>query len=139
VGPIYQAGTLSGNPVAMAAGLAMLDLIREPGFHERLSSKTQALTDGLLAVAREAGVPFSVNRAGGMFGLFFSAEKIGTFTQAMACDRQAFNRFFHATLERGVFFAPSTFEAGFMSTSHGDDVIAETLDAARAGFAAAAA
>ena len=139
VGPIYQAGTLSGNPVAMAAGLAMLDLIREPGFHERLSSKTQALTDGLLAVAREAGVPFSVNRAGGMFGLFFSAEKIGTFTQAMACDRQAFNRFFHATLERGVFFAPSTFEAGFMSTSHGDEVIAETLDAARAGFAAAAA
>ncbi|HJR12821.1 MAG TPA: glutamate-1-semialdehyde 2,1-aminomutase [Rhodanobacteraceae bacterium] len=134
VGPIYQAGTLSGNPVAMAAGLAMLDLIREPGFHERLSLKTQALTDGLLAAAREAGVPFSVNRAGGMFGLFFSAEKTGTFAQAMACDRQAFNCFFHATLERGVFFAPSTFEAGFMSTSHGDDVIAETLDAARAAF-----
>ena len=138
-GPIYQAGTLSGNPVAMAAGLAMLDLVREPGFHERLSLKTQALTDGLLAGAREAGVPFSVNRAGGMFGIFFSTEKVETFAQAMACDREAFNRFFHAMLDRGVYFAPSAFEAGFMSMAHGDDVIAETLDAARAGFAAAAA
>jgi glutamate-1-semialdehyde 2,1-aminomutase len=137
-GPIYQAGTLSGNPVAMAAGLAMLDLVREPGFHERLSLKTQALVDGLLAAAREADVPFSANRAGGMFGIFFSAEKVETFAQAMACDRAAFNRFFHAMLERGVYFAPSAFEAGFMSAAHGDDVIAETLDAARAGFAAAA-
>jgi len=136
-GPIYQAGTLSGNPVAMAAGLAMLDLVREPGFHERLSLQTQALTDGLLTAAREAGVPFSANRVGGMFGLFFSGEKVETFAQAMACDREAFNRFFHAMLERGVYFAPSQFEAGFMSTTHDDDVIAETLEVARAGFAAA--
>jgi glutamate-1-semialdehyde 2,1-aminomutase len=137
-GPIYQAGTLSGNPVAMAAGLAMLDLVREPGFHERLSLKTQALADGLLAAAREAGVPFSTNRVGGMFGLFFSAQPVTGFAQAMACDREAFNRFFHAMLERGVYFAPSAFEAGFMSMAHDDDVIAQTLDAARAAFAAAA-
>ncbi|MBU6476751.1 MAG: glutamate-1-semialdehyde 2,1-aminomutase [Xanthomonadaceae bacterium] len=136
-GPIYQAGTLSGNPVAMAAGLAMLDLVREPGFHEHLSLKTQALTDGLIAAAREAGVPFSANRVGGMFGLFFSDAKIETFAQAMACDREAFNRFFHAMLERGVYFAPSPFEAGFMSMAHDDDVIANTLEAARAAFVAA--
>lgn len=137
-GPIYQAGTLSGNPVAMAAGLAMLDLVREPGFHERLSLKTQALCEGLIVAAREAGVPFSANRVGGMFGLFFSAEKIETFAQAMACDREAFNRFFHAMLERCVYFAPSAFEAGFMSMAHGDDAIAETLEAARAAFTSAA-
>lgn len=135
-GPIYQAGTLSGNPVAMAAGMAMLDLVREPGFHERLSLKTQALCDGLLACARDAGVPFSANRVGGMFGLFFSREKVETFAQATACDREAFNRFFHAMVERGVYFAPSAFEAAFMSTAHDDRVIAETLDAARAAFAA---
>ncbi|TAN06932.1 MAG: glutamate-1-semialdehyde-2,1-aminomutase [Rhodanobacteraceae bacterium] len=137
-GPIYQAGTLSGNPVAMAAGLAMLDLVREPGFHERLSLKTQALCDGLIAAAREAGVPFSANRVGGMFGIFFNAEPVRTFVQAMACDKAAFGRFFHAMLDAGVYFAPSTFEAGFMSTAHGDAVIAETLEAARTGFAAAA-
>jgi glutamate-1-semialdehyde 2,1-aminomutase len=137
-GPIYQAGTLSGNPVAMAAGLAMLDLVREPGFHERLSLKTQALCDGLIACARDAGVPFSANRVGGMFGLFFNAEKVTTFTQAMACDKAAFGRFFHAMLDAGVYFAPSTFEAGFMSNAHGDDVIAATLDAAHGAFKAAA-
>lgn len=137
-GPIYQAGTLSGNPVAMAAGLAMLELVREPGFHERLSLKTQALTDGLTKAAQAVGVPFSTNRVGGMFGLFFSAERVETFTQAMACDRDAFNRFFHAMLERGVYLAPSAFEAGFMSMAHDDEVIAATLEAARAGFAAAA-
>jgi len=137
-GPIYQAGTLSGNPVAMAAGLAMLDLVREPGFHERLSLKTRMLTEGLIAAAQEAGVPFSANRVGGMFGLFFSSEKVETFAQAVACDRETFNRFFHAMLERGVYFAPSAFEAGFMSSAHGDDVIDATLDAARNGFTAAA-
>jgi len=138
VGRIYQAGTLSGNPVAMAAGLAMLDLVREPGFHERLSLKTRMLTEGLIAAAQEAGVPFSANRVGGMFGVFFSSEKVETFAQAMACDREAFNRFFHAMLERGVYFAPSAFEAGFMSSAHGDDVIDATLDVARKGFTAAA-
>ncbi|MGH8111967.1 MAG: glutamate-1-semialdehyde 2,1-aminomutase [Rhodanobacteraceae bacterium] len=137
VGPIYQAGTLSGNPVAMAAGLAMLDLVREPGFHERLALRTQSLMDGLLAAAHEAGVAFSANRVGGMFGLFFSAGPVTSFASAKACDKQAFGRFFHAMLERGVYFAPSTFEAGFMSDAHGDAVIAATLEAARAGFQAA--
>ncbi|HEX7369199.1 MAG TPA: glutamate-1-semialdehyde 2,1-aminomutase [Rhodanobacteraceae bacterium] len=135
-GPIYQAGTLSGNPVAMAAGLAMLDLVREPGFHARLSLKTQTLTDGLTMLAHETGVPFSANRVGGMFGLFFSGGAVETFEQATACDKHAFQRFFHAMLERGVYFAPSPFEAGFMSSTHNDDVIARTLEAARAGFTA---
>jgi glutamate-1-semialdehyde 2,1-aminomutase len=137
-GPIYQAGTLSGNPVAMAAGLAMLELIREPGFHEELARRTRLLTDGLLACAIEADVPFSVNRVGAMFGLFFSAEKIETFAQACACDTTAFNRFFHAMLERGVFLAPSAFEAGFVSSAHGETVIAATLEAARGAFQAIA-
>ena len=133
-GGVYQAGTLSGNPVAMAAGLAMLELIREPGFHDELARRTRLLTDGLLACAIEAGVPFSVNRVGAMFGLFFSAEQVETFAQACACDTAAFNRFFHAMLERGVFLAPSAFEAGFVSSAHGEDVIAATLEAARGAF-----
>jgi len=133
-GPIYQAGTLSGNPIAMAAGLAMLEVIQTPGFHAELERKTNLLADGLLAVARDAGVPFSVNRVCGMFGLFFSAEKVETFAQAMACDVTRFNRFFHAMLERGVYLAPSAFEAGFMSTAHSEDDIAATLEAARAAF-----
>jgi glutamate-1-semialdehyde 2,1-aminomutase len=133
-GPIYQAGTLSGNPVAMAAGLAMLEVIQAPGFHADLERKTQLLTDGLLAVATEAGVPFSVNRVGGMFGLFFSAEKVETYAQATACDVAAFNRFFHAMLERGVYLAPSAFEAGFMSSAHCEQDIADTLQAAREAF-----
>ena len=136
-GPIYQAGTLSGNPVAMAAGLAMLELLREPGFHEKLALKTQRLTDGLVAAAREAGVAFSANRVGGMFGLFFNTGKVETFAQATTCDQAAFRRFFHAMLERGVYLAPSPFEAGFMSAAHDDGVIGATLEAARAAFAAA--
>ncbi|MGH8214244.1 MAG: glutamate-1-semialdehyde 2,1-aminomutase [Rhodanobacteraceae bacterium] len=137
-GPVYQAGTLSGNPVAMAAGLAMLDLVREPGFHNGLAHRTQVLTDGLTACAREAGVPFSTNCVGGMFGLFFSAGPVETFLQATSCDTAAFRRFFHVMLERGVYFAPSPFEAGFMSAAHGDGDIADTLDAARVAFAEAA-
>jgi glutamate-1-semialdehyde 2,1-aminomutase len=137
VGPIYQAGTLSGNPVAMAAGLAMLDLVSEPGFHDQLARKTRMLTDGMLAAARAAGVPFAVNQVGGMFGLFFSDGPVESFATATACDQDAFRRFFHAMLERGVYLAPSPFEAGFMSMAHGDDVITATLEAARAGFAAA--
>jgi len=133
-GPIYQAGTLSGNPVAMAAGLAMLDLIQAPGFYDALEAKTHALCDGLEAAARDAGVAFSTQRVGGMFGLFFSAETVDTFAQAMACDTAAFNRFFHAMRERGVYLAPSAFEAGFMSIAHTDDVIIDTIDAARAAF-----
>ncbi len=134
-GPIYQAGTLSGNPVAMAAGLAVLDLIQAPGFHEDLEKRTHALCDGLEAAAREAGVAFTTQRVGGMFGMFFSDEIVDTYAQAMACDSAAFNRFFHAMLERGVFLAPSAFEAGFISSAHDDGVIAQTLDAARAAFA----
>ncbi|HEX2596261.1 MAG TPA: glutamate-1-semialdehyde 2,1-aminomutase [Luteimonas sp.] len=133
-GPIYQAGTLSGNPVAMAAGLAMLDLIQAPGFHHDLEQRTHALCDGLEAAAREAGVPFTTNRVGGMFGLFFSATPVDTYAQAVACDTAAFNRFFHAMLERGVYLAPSAFEAGFLSSAHGEAEIAHTLDAARDAF-----
>ena len=138
LGPVYQAGTLSGNPIAMEAGLAMLEVIQAPGFYAELERKTILLTDGLVAVAREAGVPFSVNRVCGMFGLFFSAEKVETFAQATACDVAAFNRFFHAMLDRGVYLAPSAFEAGFISTAHSEQDIADTLDAARAAFKAAA-
>lgn len=134
-GPIYQAGTLSGNPVAMAAGLAMLELIAEPGFYPALEAKTHALCDGLEAAAREAGVPFSTQRVGGMFGLFFNAEKVDTYAGAVASDSGAFNRFFHAMLERGVYLAPSAFEAGFVSSAHDDAVIASTLTAAREAFA----
>jgi glutamate-1-semialdehyde 2,1-aminomutase len=135
-GPIYQAGTLSGNPVAMAAGLAMLELIQAPGFYAELERRTNALCDGLEAAARDAGVPFTTNRVGGMFGLFFSAKPVDTYAQAVACDTAAFNRFFHAMLERGVYLAPSAFEAGFVSSAHDDAVIAATIDAARAAFAA---
>jgi len=134
-GPIYQAGTLSGNPVAMAAGLKMLELIQAPGFHDALEAKTHALCDGLEAAARDANIPFTTTRVGGMFGLFFSAEHVDTYAQAIACDTAAFNRFFHAMLERGVYLAPSAFEAGFMSSAHGDAEIAATIAAARAAFA----
>lgn len=134
-GPVYQAGTLSGNPVAMAAGLAMLELVQAPGFHDALEARTHALCDGLEAAARDAGVPFATQRVGGMFGMFFSAEPVDTYAQAMACDTAAFNRFFHAMLERGVFLAPSAFEAGFMSSAHGEAEIAATVDAARSAFA----
>ncbi len=134
-GPIYQAGTLSGNPVAMAAGLAMLDIIQAPDFYTQLERKTILLTDGLLACAAGAQVPFTVNRVCGMFGLFFTSEQVETYTQATRCDVPAFNRFFHGMLKRGVYLAPSAFEAGFMSVAHTEQDIADTLDAARAAFA----
>ena len=134
-GPIYQAGTLSGNPVAMAAGLAMLTVIQSKNFYSELESKTILLTDGLRAVAAEADVPFSTNHVCGMFGLFFRAEKVETYTQATKCDVASFNRFFHAMLDRGIYLAPSAFEAGFMSAAHSEQDIADTLDAARAAFA----
>ena len=139
-GPVYQAGTLSGNPVAMAAGLAMLDLVSQPGFHERLEAVTHTLCDGLEAAAREAGVPFTTTRVGAMFGLFFTdAPAVDTYAQAVACDTAAFNRFFHAMLDRGVFLAPSAFEAGFVSSAHDDATIQATLAAAREAFAVVAA
>ncbi|WP_448098872.1 glutamate-1-semialdehyde 2,1-aminomutase [Luteibacter yeojuensis] len=134
-GPIYQAGTLSGNPVAMAAGLAMLQLIQAPGFHDDLTARTVRLTDGILGAARKAGIPFSVNRVGAMFGLFFTNETVESYAQATAADVAAFNRFFHGMLERGVYLAPSAFEAGFVSGAHGDAEIEATIDAATATFA----
>jgi len=137
-GPVYQAGTLSGNPVAMAAGLAMLELVQAPGFHDELARRTRLLCDGLQAIADETGLPFSTNRVGGMFGLFFSGERVTRYEQAMAADAARFNRFFRGMLERGVYLAPSAFEAGFLSIVHGEDVIAATLEAARGAFPEAA-
>lgn len=139
-GPIYQAGTLSGNPVAMAAGLAMLDLVSAPGFHDALEAASNTLCDGLEAAAREAGIAFTTTRVGAMFGLFFTDQPyVDTYAQAVACDTAAFNRFFHAMLARGVFLAPSAFEAGFMSSAHDASVIDATIAAAREAFAELAA
>ncbi|WP_058833946.1 glutamate-1-semialdehyde 2,1-aminomutase [Luteimonas abyssi] len=137
-GPVYQAGTLSGNPVAMAAGLALLEVIQAPGFHDALEAHANALCDGLEALARDAGVPFTTNRVGAMFGLFFTdAPRVDTYAQATACDTAAFGRFFHAMLDRGVFLAPSAFEAGFVSSAHDNATLEATLAAAREAFAAA--
>ncbi|MCK9368335.1 MAG: glutamate-1-semialdehyde 2,1-aminomutase [Metallibacterium scheffleri] len=133
-GPIYQAGTLSGNPVAMAAGLAMLELIAAPGFHAALERNTALLCTGLEQAARAAGVAFTTNQVPGMFGLFFSTGPVHSYAQAMACDVASFRRFFHAMLERGVYLAPSAFEAGFVSAAHGENEIEATLHAARESF-----
>jgi glutamate-1-semialdehyde 2,1-aminomutase len=137
-GPIYQAGTLSGNPVAMAAGLATLELIQAPGFHAALEASTHALCDGLEQAAAEAGVAVTTNRSCAMFGLFFGSEKVESYAQATACDVGAFKRFFHAMLERGVYLAPSAFEAGFLSSAHGEAEIEATIAAAREAFAVVA-
>lgn len=137
-GPIYQAGTLSGNPVAMAAGLATLELIQAPGFHEALEKRTHELCDGLEAAAREAGVPVTTNRSCAMFGLFFTDKHVDNFIDATGCDIAAFRRFFHGMLKRGVYIAPSAYEAGFLSSAHGDAEIAHTLEAAREAFREAA-
>jgi len=134
-GPIYQAGTLSGNPVAMAAGLTMLELVQAPGFYDALEATTHKLCDGLETAARNAGVPLSTQRVGGMFGVFFCAETVDTYAQAIACDGAGFKRFFHAMLERGVYLAPSAYEAGFISSAHDDAIIATTLAAAEEAFA----
>jgi len=134
-GPIYQAGTLSGNPVAMAAGLATLGLLREPGFYERLQRATARLCDGLESAARDAGVAFTTNHVCGMFGLFFSAERVHNYADAMRSDSARFARFFHGMLERGIYFAPSAYEAGFLSAAHDDALIDTTIAAAREVFA----
>jgi len=133
-GPIYQAGTLSGNPVAMAAGLATLELIQAPGFYQTLEKRTHQLCDGLEQAAAAAGVPVTTNRSCAMFGLFFTDKKVETFTDATACDIPAFNRFFHGMRKRGVYLAPSAYEAGFLSSAHGDIEIAHTLEAAGEAF-----
>ena len=131
-GPVYQAGTLSGNPVAMSAGLTTLNLISGSGFFEELSEKTKWLVDGLQITADAAGIPFTTNQVGGMFGLFFSDEHtITTFSQIMRCDQDRFRIFFHGMLEQGMYFAPSAFEAGFVSSAHLKDDIERTINAAR--------
>ena len=135
LGPVYQAGTLSGNPVAMAAGLTTLDLIAEPGFYEAITAKTEKLTTGLKDRARQAGIALTTNSVGGMFGLFFSEEQqISRFDQVMQCDQNRFKRFFHAMLEQGVYLAPSAFEAGFVSAAHSESDLNKTLDTAEAIF-----
>ena len=137
LGPVYQAGTLSGNPLAMAAGLTTLKLISRPGFHAELSDYTSRLLQGLQERADAAGIPFVTTQAGGMFGLYFSgADDIVTFDDVMASDVERFKRFFHLMLDAGVYLAPSAFEAGFTSIAHGDAELALTLDAAEKAFAA---
>ena len=130
LGPVYQAGTLSGNPVAVAAGLATLKLIQAPGFYDRLADRTRQLVDGLSAAAKNHGIDFCAQSIGGMFGLYFSKDIPTSFAEVMQCDKAAFNRFFHAMLEEGVYFAPSAFEAGFVSIMHGDAELNKTLSAA---------
>ncbi len=135
LGPVYQAGTLSGNPVAMAAGLKTLELIAQPGFYEALTAKAEKLTSGLKERARQAGIALTTNSVGGMFGLFFSAEQqVTTFAQVMQCDQALFKRFFHAMLDAGVYLAPSAFEAGFVSAAHSDEDLDKTLDCAEIIF-----
>jgi len=136
-GPVYQAGTLSGNPVAMAAGLANLELITQPGFFERLSAKTTLLVDGVAQAAADAGVALQTTQVGGMFGLFLTdAERVVNFAEAGNCDVEAFKVFFHQMLNRGVYLAPSAFEAGFVSSAHNEEHIQATISAAREAFAA---
>ncbi|MDF3918243.1 glutamate-1-semialdehyde 2,1-aminomutase [Salinicola salarius] len=137
LGPVYQAGTLSGNPLAMAAGITLLGKVRQPGFHEALSTRVETLCEGLEARARDAGIDLLTQRAGGMFGLFFTAQqRVDNFGQTMACDAQAFRDFFSHMLEFGVYLAPSAFEAGFMSSAHTHDDIQTTLLASERAFAA---
>lgn len=135
LGPVYQAGTLSGNPVAVAAGLVTLKATRAPGFYEALAARTQQLTDGLTAAAKKHDVTFCAQSVGGMFGLYFSATPPTSFAEVMQCDKDAFNRFFHAMLDAGHYLAPSAFEAGFVSAAHTEADIAATIAAAEAIFA----
>lgn len=138
-GPVYQAGTLSGNPVAMAAGLANLEGLKEPDFYNRLFAKTHTLVKGLQEKADQAGIPFTTNHAGSMFGFFFlkkdsDFQTITNYQQVMACDTERFNQFFHLMLEGGVYLAPASYEAGFLSIAHSDDDIAKTIDIAASAF-----
>ena len=131
LGPVYQAGTLSGNPVAMAAGLATLELISQPGFLDPVVERTEQLVHGLVERAKQFDIPMTSNQVGTMWGLFFSEEeKIVNYQQVMACDTQRFARFFHGMLEEGIYLAPASYEAGFTSSAHTDQDIEDTLDAA---------
>jgi len=138
LGPVYQAGTLSGNPVAMAAGLATLEAVAKPGFHARLAASTTRLVDGLAGAARAAGVPVATNQVCGMFSLFFSASPVTDYREVMASDAARFRRFFHGMLAAGVYLAPSAYEAGFVSAAHGEAEIGATVEAAGRVFAAIA-
>ena len=130
-GSVYQAGTLSGNPIAMAAGLATLEGLTEPAFYENLNAKTEKLVDGILHGAGIHGIDLTANRVGGMFGLFFTSHNpVTSFSDVMACDAGRFNQFFHGMLNRGIYMAPSAFETGFVSSAHGDDEIDKTIEAA---------
>ena len=131
LGPVYQAGTLSGNPVATACGLATLDLLSRPGVFDALAVRTRQLVDGLAAAAADAGVPFSVDCEGGMFGFFFGDRLPQNYPEVLATDKERFNRFFHGMLERGVYLAPALYEAGFVSTAHSQADIEATVAAAR--------
>jgi len=136
LGPVYQAGTLSGNPVAMMAGLTTLELIAEPDFFENLTAKTARFIDEILATAKTENIPMTGVSVGGMFGLFFTdVEKVENFEQVSACDGEQFNQFFHGMLSRGIYLAPSAFEAGFMSAAHSESDIEATISAAQATFA----
>ncbi len=136
LGPVYQAGTLSGNPVAMAAGLATLAGLEAPGFHSKLARATERLVHGLAAAAQQAGVPLATNHVCGMFGLFFTnAGRVTSYQEATHCDVERFKRFFHGMLAEGVYLAPSAFEAGFVSAAHTDVEIDATIEAARRVFA----
>ena len=134
MGPVYQAGTLSGNPISVAAGLATLDLISEDGFFESLTNKTRELVEGIEEHAKRAGVPFCASHVGGMFGMYFTDRVPETYEDVMGCNRERFNRFFHAMLDQGINLAPSAFEAGFVSSAHSEQDIRTTLDAAGEAF-----
>jgi len=138
LGAVYQAGTLSGNPVAVTAGLATLKLLQAPDFHAKLTAQTKKLVDGLVAAAREVGVVFSAQSVGGMFGLYFSEKCPTSFAEVMQANKEQFNQFFHLMLDAGIYLAPSAFEAGFVSAAHTDADIALTIDAAKAAFKAVA-
>ena len=136
VGPVYQAGTLSGNPIAMAAGLKSLELLSEPGLHDKLEAISKAICEGFEAGAKKAGIALTTNYAGGMYGFFFTdVEKVTTYKQATECDLERFKRFFHLMLEEGVYLAPSAFEAGFVCAAHTEQEVQETIAAAERCFA----
>lgn len=135
-GPVYQAGTLSGNPISVAAGLATLDLVSEDGFFDSLEDKTRELAEGIEEHAKRVGIPFCAAHVGGMFGMYFTEKVPETYEAVMNCDRERFNRFFHSMLEQGINLAPSAFEAGFVSSAHSEQDIQDTVDAAGEAFKA---